>query len=75
MGISGKKRSSSDRDAAKAIGTRSERSSPETDESNSYFKESDVARMTAQQYEKMADEIAEAIRTGKFIYDLSGSAR
>jgi len=75
MGISGKKRSSSDRDAAKAIGTRSERSSPEADESNSYFKESDVARMTAQQYEKMADEIAEAIRTGKFIYDLSGSAR
>jgi hypothetical protein len=31
--------------------------------------------MTAQQYEKMQDEIAEAIRTGKFIYDLSGSAR
>jgi hypothetical protein len=31
--------------------------------------------MSATQYEAMADEIAEAIRTGKFIYDLSGSAR
>ena len=75
MGITAKKKSSKDKDAAKAIGTRSERSSPESDETKSYIKESDVNRMTAQQYEKAADEIAEAIRTGKFIYDLSGSAR
>ena len=75
MGISTKKKSSKDKDAAKAIGTRSERSSPESDETKSYIKESDVNRMTAQQYEKNADTIAEAIRTGKFIYDLSGPAR
>ena len=75
MGIATKKKSSNDKDAAKAIGTRSERSSPESDETKSYIKESDVNRMTAQQYEKNADTIAEAIRTGKFIYDLSGSAR
>jgi len=75
MGITTKKKSSKDKDAAKAIGTRSERSSPESDETKSYIKESDVNRMTAQQYEKNADAIAEAIRTGKFIYDLSGSAR
>ena len=75
MGITTKKKSSKDKDAAKAIGTRSERSSPESDETKSYIKESDVNRMTAQQYEKNADTIAEAIRTGKFIYDLSGSAR
>jgi hypothetical protein len=31
--------------------------------------------MTPQQYEKSADAIMEAIRTGKFIYDMSGSAR
>ena len=74
-GITGKKKSSSDKNAAKAIGTRSERSAPESDESKSFIKESDVAKMSSQQYEKMADEIAEAIRTGKFIYDLSGSAR
>ena len=74
MGIKTKK-SSSDKDAAKAVGTRKERSAPEGDETKSYIKESDVARMSAVQYEKAADEIAEAIRTGKFIYDLSGSAR
>ena len=75
MGITTKSKSSKNKDAAKAIGTRSERSSPETDETKSYIKESDVNRMTAQQYEKNAEAIAEAIRTGKFIYDLSGSAR
>lgn len=75
MGITTKKKSSKDKDAAKAIGTRSERSSPEGDESKSYIKESDIARMSAAQYEKIADDVAEAIRTGKFIYDLSGSAR
>ena len=74
MGIKTKK-SSSDKDAAKAVGTRKERSAPEGDETKSYIKESDVARMSAVQYEKAAEEIAEAIRTGKFIYDLSGSAR
>jgi hypothetical protein len=31
--------------------------------------------MSTAEYEKKADEIMEAIRTGKFVYDLSGSAR
>ena len=75
MGITDKKKSSKDKEAAKAIGTRSERSAPEGDETKSYIKESDVAKMSAVQYEKAAEEIAEAIRTGKFVYDLSGSAR
>jgi hypothetical protein len=74
MGIK-KSKGSSNKDAAKAVGTRSGRSAPEGDESKSYIKESDVNRMTAQQYEARQEEIAEAIRTGKFIYDLSGSAR
>jgi len=75
MGISSKKKSSKDKDAATAIGSRSERSKPEGDETKSYIKESAVARMTAQEYEKRQEEIAEAIRTGKFVYDLSGPAR
>jgi DNA repair exonuclease SbcCD ATPase subunit len=75
MGITNKKKSSKDKEAAKAIGTRSERSAPEGDETKSYIKESDVAKMSAVQYEKAAEEIAEAIRTGKFVYDISGSAR
>ena len=31
--------------------------------------------MSPQEYERNADVIMEAIRTGNFIYDLSGSAR
>jgi hypothetical protein len=31
--------------------------------------------MSSQEYEKRSDEIMEAIRTGQFIYDMSGSAR
>ena len=37
--------------------------------------ESQVQKMTAQQYEARSDEIMEAIRSGKFIYDVSGGAR
>ena len=74
-GIVKSKKSSKDKDAAKSIGTRSQRSSPEGDESKSFIKESDVSRWSAVEYEKRADEVAEAIRTGKFVYDVSGSAR
>ena len=74
-GINTKKPRSTDRDAARSVGTRNSRSRPETDERSSYFKESDIQKMSASEYEKMSDDIMEAIRTGKFIYDLSGSAR
>jgi hypothetical protein len=69
------KKSSSNKEAAKSIGTRGERNSPDTDDTKSHIRESQVARMSSQEYEKREDEIAEAIRTGKFIYDVSGSAR
>ena len=35
--------------------------------------ESSVQKMSAQQYEKQADTIMEAIRSGNFVYDVSGS--
>ena len=41
----------------------------------SYIKESDVQKMSAKEYERKSDSIMEAIRSGKFIYDVSGSAR
>jgi len=63
------------KDAARSVGTRTSRSRPETDATSSYIKESDVQKMSAKEYEKMSDDIMEAIRTGKFVYDLSGSAR
>jgi len=74
MGIS-KKKSKSDKDAAKSVSTKNSRSKPQEDEASTYLKESQVQKMSAQEYEKNSDEIMEAIRSGKFIYDLSGSAR
>jgi len=47
----------------------------DAEESSGSFKESDIARMTATEYEKQEEAITTAIRSGKFIYDLSGSAR
>ena len=63
------------KDAAKAVNAKGQRSEPQSNDSKSYIKESDVQAMSAEEYEKKADTIMEAIRSGKFIYDLSGSAR
>jgi hypothetical protein len=73
-GITTKKKSTS-KDAAKSVDTRNSRSKPQDDETSSYIRESQVQKMSPQEYEKRSDEIMEAIRTGKFIYDVSGSAR
>ena len=69
------KRSSSSKDAAKSVNSRTSRSEPDVINTDGTFKESQVAKMTADQYEKAADAIMESIRSGKFVYDLSGSAR
>ena len=74
MGI-GKKKPKSDKEAAKSVSTKNSRSKPQENEESTYLKESDVQRMSPKEYEKRSDEIMEAIRTGKFIYDMSGSAR
>lgn len=76
MGIAAAKKSTKpSKDAAKSVTTKNARSKPQEDESSSYLRESQVDKMSAQEYEKHSDEIMEAIRSGKFIYDLSGSAR
>ena len=62
-------------EAAKAVRTKSDKAEPSANASKGTFKESQVEKMSAQQYEKNAEAIMEAIRSGKFIYDLSGSAR
>tara|TARA_X000001388_G_scaffold76928_1_gene75727 strand:+ start:847 stop:1725 length:879 start_codon:yes stop_codon:yes gene_type:complete len=64
-----------DKAAASAIRPARSRSTPQADATSSYLKESDVNKMSAQEYEKKADSIMEAIRSGKFVYDLSGGAR
>ena len=73
-GISKTEKKSNDAGAAKAVTTKSKTSVSETNNAVTY-KESDVERMSSQQYEKQADKIMEAIRSGNFVYDVSGSAR
>ena len=70
----GKKKADT-KDAAFATNTKSARTKPQTNDESSYLKESQVQKMSSAEYEKRADEVMEAIRTGKFVYDVSGSAR
>jgi len=74
-GITSEKKSKKTKGAAEAVSTKGSRSTPQTDETSAYLKESAVQAMSPQEYEKNADNIMEAIRTGKFVYDISGSAR
>jgi len=74
MGIKTKK-SASPKDAARSVNSRNNRSVPDTSNSSGTFKESQVNKMSPQQYEKASDAIMDSIRTGKFIYDMSGNAR
>tara|TARA_R110000851_G_scaffold219371_1_gene372160 strand:- start:368 stop:1252 length:885 start_codon:yes stop_codon:yes gene_type:complete len=47
----------------------------DAEEANGSIKESDVAKMSMQDFELQQDAITKAMRSGKFIYDLSGNAR
>lgn len=60
--------------AAKTIGKGS-RTKVDPTEAGSMIRESDVAKMSAKEFESREAEITKAMRTGKFVYDLSGSAR
>ena len=75
MGITEAKKSKPSKDAAKSVTTKNTRNKPQEDASSTYLRESQVDKMSVHEYEKHSDEIMEAIRSGKFIYDLSGSAR
>jgi len=65
----------SDKSAAMDVGTKSTKTKVDAVESGKKIRESDVQKMSAAQYERQADTIMEAIRSGNFIYDISGSAR
>lgn len=61
------------KEAASAVKTRT--TTKVSTETAPKFTESQVQRMSAQEYEKNADAIMEAMRSGDFTYDLSGGAR
>ena len=73
-GLTKTDRQRSDKQAASSIKA-SSRPAIEEDESSSYFSESQVSKMSAVDYEKNESKIMEAMRAGKFRYDLSGGAR
>jgi hypothetical protein len=70
QGIKTKGMSSSDKAAASSVKAKG-RSTPDTDDSSKYIRESQVAKMSMKEYEKRMDEIFDAQRSGKFIYDMS----
>lgn len=74
-GIGKETSTKSDKSAAFEVKTKSARSVPDAQNKTGKIYESTVEKMSAQQYEKQADTIMEAIRSGNFVYDLSGSAR
>jgi len=69
-GIQTKKTNSSDKAAASSVKTKGA-AKPEADESSKYVKESEVAAMSIKEYEKRQEEILDAQRNGRFIYDMS----
>jgi len=69
-GIQTKKTNSSDKAAASSVKTKGA-AKPEADEASKYVKESEVAAMSIKEYEKRQEEILDAQRNGRFIYDVS----
>ena len=63
------------KEAASVVNRKTSKASIDPDDSSNYIKESQVAKMSADEFEKRSDEINQAIRSGKFVYDISGRAR
>jgi len=76
MGIAAAKkgRKSDAREAASNVRT-GRSNAPEKPEDAGVFYESQVEKMSAREYEARQEEISTALKTGKFVYDLSGGAR
>jgi len=72
MDAKGAKRNT--RDAASAVATK-RTTRVDAEDTSGTFRESQVQKMSTQEYEAKSDAIMEAIRSGKFIYDISGGAR
>ena len=74
-GIGKTNKTKSDTSAAKAVNTQSTKTKIDADGSSNKIRESAVQKMSAKEYESKSESIMEAIRSGNFIYDISGNAR
>ena len=61
--------------AAASVVSRTSKTSVDADETSGQFRESHVAKMSTKEFEENMDAINKAMRSQKFIYDVSGSAR
>ena len=61
--------------AAASMVSKGSKAKVDADDSSNSIRESDVAKMSNSEFEKKSEEITQAMRSGKFIYDVSGSAR
>lgn len=73
--ISKASKTKNDKSAASEVSAKATRTKVDATDSSKKILESAVQKMSAKEYEKKADVIMEAIRSGNFVYDLSGSAR
>jgi len=74
-GIGKTNKTKNDTSAAKAVNTQSTKTKIDADGSSNKIRESAVQKMSAKEYESKSESIMEAIRSGNFIYDVSGNAR
>ena len=63
------------RKAAASTVTKRSKTEVDVDDANNVITETQVAKMSAKEFEERSDEINTAIRSGKFVYDMSGNAR
>ena len=62
------------KDAASTV-TRRSKTQVDVEDANDVIRESEVAKMSDKEFEERSDDINKAIRSGKFVYDVSGKAR
>lgn len=76
-GIGAKKEEKKDtrKDAARPVGSRQSAAPKDTGSSEVLFRESQIAQMSAQEYDAREEEIDTAWRQGKVLRDLTGGAR
>ncbi len=75
MGVKTTKKKTSKKDAAKAVNVKSSTTPDNNATGSNNILESEVAKMTSQEYSANEDTISKAIRSGNFVYDVSGAAR
>jgi hypothetical protein len=70
-----KRRAPDNKAAAQAVNTRGRATPNVTADQEGVFYESEVQKMSIAEYEQNQENIVKAMRSGKFVYDISGNAR